>query len=117
MGCCFVQPVATPQFSGEGGGVIEVRFLFCFLGCLEHYPPENILSKQSGNRDQSHLGSSPQPGGNHCGLFWFLNGPFSPGVKLSGLSHMDTALLLSCPLLLCKAEINFDLNLILTEDD
>ncbi|KAG5211188.1 hypothetical protein JEQ12_013617 [Ovis aries] len=39
------------------------------------------------------------------------------GVKLSRLSHMDTVLLLSCPPLLCKGEINFDLNLILTEDD
>ena len=116
-GVVFVQPVATPQFSGGGGGVIEVRFLFCFLGCPGTPPSRKHLEQAEWEQGQSHLGSSPQPGGNHCGLFWFLNGLFSPGVTLSGLSHMDTELLLSCPLLLCKGEINFDLNLILTEDD
>lgn len=94
-----------------------MRFLFCFLGCPGTPPSRKHLEQAEWEQGQSHLGSSPQPGGNHCGLFWFLNGLFSPGVTLSGLSHMDTELLLSCPLLLCKGEINFDLNLILTEDD
>lgn len=61
--CCFVQPVATPQFSGEGGGVIEVRFLFCFLGCLGTPPSRKYL-------EQAEWEQGPKPSRIQSPAWW-----------------------------------------------